>query len=172
MDGWGGMVLAIEIFLLVAGWLLFQQAKTELTARMAQVPVITEIKELKRVIATMLEQLKVESSQISTQLEVRCLEARELINALDRKIDEVQRLPVKSPSRRRSTVPEPHEEPSPIPPAAITDNEASSHQNGNPRHAEVLALNKKGETTATIAQRTGYSVGEVEMILSLNSNNG
>ncbi len=170
MDGWGGMVLAIEILLLVAGWLLFQQAKTELTARMAQVPVITEIKELKRVIASMLEQLKVESSQISTQLEVRCLEARELINALDRKIDEAQKLPIKASSRRRTTVPEPHEEPS-IPPA-ITDNGASSHQNGNPRHAEVLVLNKKGETTATIAQRTGYSIGEVEMILSLNSNNG
>jgi len=171
MDGWGGMVLAIEILLLVAGWLLFQQAKTELTARMAQVPVITELKELKRVVATMLEQLKMESSQISAQLEARCMEARELINALDRRMDEVQKLPIKSSSRRRTTVSEPHEEPSPTPPA-VTANEAPSHQIGNPRHAEVLALNKKGETTATIAQRTGYSIGEVEMILSLNSNNG
>lgn len=171
MDGWGGMVLAIEIFLLIAGWVLFQQAKTELTARMAQVPVITEIKELKRVIASMLEQLKIESSQISTQLEARCLEARELINAMDRKIDEVQKTPVKSVSRRRASVTETHEDPSPAT-SATANLETPPQQSGNPRHAEVLALSKNGESVATIAQRTGYSVGEVEMILSLNSNNG
>ena len=43
-DVWGTIVLFINVLLLFAGWLLFQQAKSDLTARAAQIPVLSEVK--------------------------------------------------------------------------------------------------------------------------------
>jgi DNA-binding NarL/FixJ family response regulator len=161
---WGAIVLAVQILLLVAGWVLFQQAKTELTARAAQVPVLTEIKALQKSIAALLEQLKLESTQTSAQLEARCLEARELLAALDRRLQEI----AASSAGRSACAPETtavvssSPSPSPAPPPAA-----------NPvltaRYQEVYSLADAGQDNAVIAQSTGFSVGEVELILGLRS---
>ena len=50
--------MVVNILLLIAGWLLFQQAKSDLTARAAQIPVLSEVKALQKSIAALLEQLK------------------------------------------------------------------------------------------------------------------
>src|SRR5438067_11395491 len=85
MDTWGSILLAVNILLLAAGWLLFQQAKSDLTARAAETPVLSEIRALQKSIARLLEQLKLESTQMSAQLDVRCAEARELLESLDQR---------------------------------------------------------------------------------------
>lgn len=155
MDAWSSIVMVVNILLLVAGWLLFQQAKSDLTARAAQIPVLSEVKALQRSIAKLLEQLKLESAQASAQLEARCLEARDLLAALDRRLEERRDAkPAGRGSRRRSSLPEQ--------PEAKAADSAS-------RHEGVCALADEGLDSSVIAQQTGYSTGEVELILDLRN---
>src|SRR5437016_6552638 len=103
MDSVSIVVLVVEILLLMAGWLLFQQAKSDLTARAAQAPVLSEVKALQQSVAGLFEQLKLESAQSCAQLEARCIEARDLLAALDRRCDDaVPAGGARTPSRRRS----------------------------------------------------------------------
>lgn len=166
---WGPVVLGVQILLLVCGWVLFQQAKSDLTARAAQIPVLSDIKELQKTITALLEQLKLESGQVSAQLEVRCLEARELLTALDRRLEEMPPAKrtakaildaseaVAAPRRRRAVV-----ETVEIPAvSAETPVEIPS------RYQEVYALADEGLSAAEIARQTAFSAGEVELILGL-----
>jgi hypothetical protein len=161
---WGAIVLAVQILLLVAGWVLFQQAKTDLTARAAQVPVLTEIKALQKSIAALLEQLKLESTQTSAQLEARCLEARELLTALDRRLQEIEAPGPDSPARIPETTAVVSPSPSLSPAPPLPANSALTA-----RYQEVYSLADAGQDHAVIAQSTGFSVGEVELILGLRS---
>src|SRR5215470_679314 len=95
------VVLSVQFLLLLAGWLLFQQAKSELTARASEAPVLAEITALQKSISALLEQLKLESTQASAQLEARCVEARDLLAALDRRIEALQETPSKRSLKRR-----------------------------------------------------------------------
>jgi len=165
MDVWSSIVLMVNILLFLAGWLLFQQAKSDLTARAAQVPVLSEVKALQKSIAALLEQLKLESAQMSAQLEARCLEARNLLAALERRLEEAEE--TKSSPRIRASRRD-------IPPSEAAAGrglrpagDAGTVRTTSPRHQEVYALADEGLTPAAIAQRTGFSEGEVELILGL-----
>jgi len=164
---WGSIVLVVEILLLVAGWLLFQQAKTELTARAVQIPVLSEVKALQKSVVALLEQLKLESTQVSAQLEARCREARDLLAALDRRLEEIQQTPPRAAVRRREKI---TAEPTnaraghtAIPPRTETIPPPTL----NPRYQEVYALADSGLPLSAIAQQTGLSEGEVELLLGL-----
>ncbi len=151
---WTILVLVVEILLLAMGWVLFQQAKSDLTARAAETPVLGEVKTLHNSIVRLLEQLKLESSQSSAQLEARCLEARDLLAALDEKLAVVQpsaRLAAPKPSRRAVVSPKPA-------PA--------------PGYDRVYSLADDGVSAAQIAEQAGLSEGEVELILGLRANVG
>lgn len=156
------LVLAVQILLLVGGWVLFQQAKSDLTARAAELPVLSEVKALQKSIAALLEQLKLESTQVSTQLEARFVEARELLAALDKRLEEMRQLSTRATVRRRmslNTASNPTTDHSP-------SGEAPS-QISNPRHQEIYELADDGLSPVAIAQRTGFAEGEVELILGL-----
>lgn len=159
MDSVSVVVLVVEILLLMAGWLLFQQAKSDLTARAAQVPVLSEVKALQNGVAGLLEQLKLESAQSSAQLEARCIEARDLLAALDRRLDEaLPRGDTRKPSRRRA--------------AAGAENAAAvsaivEAPRAEARYKAVYELADRGIPLAEVAQQSGYSEGEVELILGL-----
>ena len=173
MDAWSSIIMVVNILLLIAGWLLFQQAKSDLTARAAQVPVLGEVKALQKSIADLLEQLKLESAQTSAQLEARCLEARDLLVALDRRLGDLQvPKPASRATRRRGASAErsdirasqsgtdsygPAVEPDVKP--ALPDNSF--------RYQEVYTLADEGLAASTIAQRSGISEGEIDLILSL-----
>jgi uncharacterized protein YlxW (UPF0749 family) len=160
------LVVSIQILLLVGGWVLFQQAKSDLTARAAQMPVLTEVKALQKSIAALLEQLRRESAQISTQLEARFVEARELLAALDKRLEEIKQLSARAAVRRRGARdPSPSASTSRV--SEIPSMENSPSQIIPPRHQEVYALADDGLTPAVIAQRTGFAEGEVELILEL-----
>jgi hypothetical protein len=171
MDAWSSIVMVVNILLLIAGWLLFQQAKSDLTAKAAEAPVLSEIKALQKSIAALLEQLKLESVQSSAQLEARCLEAREMLTALDRRLEEIREAkPAARPARRREpAATERAERPdraeakpiAPEPPPATTDSPS--------RYEAIYALADEGFGFAEIAQRTGHTAGEVELILGLRN---
>jgi len=168
MDSLGPFILGMEILLLLAGWILFQQAKSDLTARAAQMPVVAEIKALQKSIAQLIEQLKLESVQVSAQMEARCIEARELLAALDRRLDEVPAAPAARGARRRVAPSEPV--PTRIPaPEPVREPEPPMTRATNPKYQEVYGLTDEGVAPAEIAHRTGLSEGEVELILGLRA---
>lgn len=167
MDAWSNIVLVVNVLLLIAGWLLFQQAKSDLTARAAETPVLTEVKELQRSIAILLEQLRLESGQMSTQMEARCIEARDLLAALDRRLEEgAQQKPLARPSRRAK-------------PAngrwahdltGTSDADALANVPEAPgRRESIYALADAGLDAPDIGRKIGCSTGEVELILGLRS---
>ena len=159
-DVWGTIVLVVNILLLFAGWLLFQQAKSDLTARAAQIPVLSEIKALQKSVATLLEQLKLESIQTSAQLDARCAEARDLLAAIDRKLEEADRLPAR-PTRKRA----------PGAPRAAPPNTGTAQPDeqraSDSRREQVFAMADEGAAAAEIARSTGLSEGEIELILGM-----
>jgi len=167
------VVLSVEFLLLLAGWLLFQQAKSELTARATEAPVLAEITALQKSISALMEQLKLESTQASAQLESRCVEARDLLAALDRRLEALQAVPSKRSLKRR---------PIPIDAGGSSDHETgdavdplagetSAHSSSN-RCQSVYAMADDGIAVAEISQQTGYSLGEIELILGLRQSVG
>jgi hypothetical protein len=162
MDPWGSIILVANFLLLVAGWVLFQQAKSELNARAAEAPVLAEIKALQKSVAALLEQLKLESAQTSAQLDARCVEARDLLAALDRKLEEVKQSPRTSTRRREAVAAAaPRGEERAAGPAVEEAEERGS------RYPQVYALADEGLSVPEISQRVGLTHGEVELILSL-----
>jgi hypothetical protein len=151
---------------LLAGWLLFQQAKSELTARASEAPVLAEIKALQKSVAALLEQLKLESAQASTQLEARCVEARDLLAALDRRIEALQTGPAKRLIKRRSPAIEFVETGDSGQSVVVSEAEAGNRQSGE-RYECVYSLADEGLAAAAISQQTGYSEGEIELILGM-----
>ena len=117
----------------------------------------------------LIEQIKLEATQTSAQLEARCAEARDLLAALDRRLDEAPQVSGRAPVRRRSSV-------SAESAAARVDRHVPQAPSGpeprlvNPRNEAVYALADEGLESTQIAQRTGISEGEVEMILGLRAN--
>lgn len=169
---WGLAIIAVEILLLAAGWVLYQQARSELTARAAETPVLAEVRSLQESIAKLLEDVRLESVQTSAQLEARCREARDLLSVLDRRLEEINTVPLKAVARRRAPAaspvqeaPEPETEP--VPEAASESDVTSDATPTNPRYADVYDLADRGFGAEAIAQQTGMSVGEVELVLGL-----
>ncbi|MGC8668679.1 MAG: hypothetical protein ACP5VE_11250 [Chthonomonadales bacterium] len=148
MDVLGPIVLVVNILLLVGGWILFQQAKSELTSRAAQIPVLTELRELHKSIAALIERLRLEADQASAQLEARCTQARELLMALERKLEQLHAEAPGESGHPRS------EEP-------------PAHSGTQSRHTAVYALADQGLPPSEIARRSGLSAGEVELILGM-----
>jgi hypothetical protein len=175
-DVWGTIVLGVNILLLLAGWLLFQQAKSDLTARAAQIPVLSEIKALQKSVAALLEQLKLESIQTSAQLDTRCAEARDLLAAIDKRLHEARPAPVRliktreaAPRQRTESEapPAPRQvEPSPDEDRRTTDDDRRA---GEFRREQVYSLADMDVDQGEIARQTGFSEAEVELILGMRA---
>jgi len=174
---WQIVVFVLQIMLLAVGYFLFQQARAELSARAAEAPVLSEVKALQRSIKQLLKELEETADQTSARLESRCLEAKELLASLDRRLaaweeGERQAAPsrvVPSPDRQRpemdpaitrglaAVAPNTTDEKSP----------ASAPARPDSRRQTVYALADAGEAPAAIARATGLSEGEVETLLGL-----
>lgn len=163
MEIWGTIALFINVLLLFGGWLLFQQAKSDLTARAAQIPVLSEVKALQKSVASLLEQLKLESIQTSAQLDTRCAEARDLLALIDRKLEEARQAPMK-PSRKREPVPSRDDRNGGMRPEAAAVVAAPARP-PDPRREQIYALADDGAEPSSIARQTGLSEGEIELIL-------
>ena len=185
---WQAVVLVMQILMLAVGWFLFQQARGELSARAAETPVLGEVKALHRSIKQLLVDLEQTSERASGQLETRCVEARQLISALEagvREAVQVQEyssavsphpMPVvleaewaeetmrtasdRLPSRLMAVAAAPE----PLVPASLP---TAAQEERDRRRTRVFALADAGQTPCLIARETGLSEGEVETLLGL-----
>ena len=66
---------------------MFQKARAELSARAAETPVLSEVRALQRSVKQLLLDIESASDRASSQLEIRCVQARELAADLDRRFD-------------------------------------------------------------------------------------
>lgn len=174
---WQAIVLTVQILMLTVGWILFQQARTELTARAAEAPVLSEIKALQRSVKQLLAEIQNASDENSTRLEQRCAEARQLIAELDLRLDrlteEVQ--VAQKPARRGRTASADaggrQREAADRPAVAVVNTgqsvNAPAAKNGSPLKERVYSLADAGSTAAEIARETSLSEGEVETLLGL-----
>jgi len=157
----GGILLAVNILLLTAGWYLFNQARAELNARAAEMPILTEVRSLEQRICALIEQLRQEADRASAQLDARCLDAREQLAALERRLEEFRQATQRGVARRReAVVSQPPVERAPAGPPSGASGQGS-------RFAEVRTLAGQGLTPQAIAERTGLSEGEVDLILAV-----
>ena len=149
---WGILALCGNVLLLASGWFLFQQAKSALANQALDAPVLKELKALQQSVALLVEKLRLESAQCSAQVEARCLEARDLLMALERKLEEAEaRVAVRTRSRERTRAAErgPAEDPT------------------EALRTAVRRLAGSGMEASDIAREIGLSQGEVEVMLSL-----
>lgn len=151
MTEWQLLLLAVQSALLVVGWLLFLQAKTELTARAANAPVVTELRSLKQGVQALVRELDQASVEASARLQVQCDEARRLIERLDT----AQMTCV--PGRKPPGTTQEH---------SLTAGKTPSAPLASLRDT-IAALRVQGEDPDTIAGRLRLSKGEVETILAL-----
>ncbi len=173
---WQAVVLVVQILLLAVGWLLFQQARSELTARAAEMPVLSEVKALHRSVKQLLVEIEEASDRTSGRLEARCDEARGLLNALDARLNARSEPPQASPA---APPPVYAVAASPLPVAEtdatapfMREDETRAPVTRPSRREIVYALADAGESSAAIAQATGQSEGEVETLLGLRVQRG
>ena len=156
--------VAICLLLMVVQVFHHLQARSDLTARAAQIPVLSEVKALEQSIAALLEQLRLESVQTSAQLEARCREARDLLSALDRRLEEIRQAGQRSVVRRRTT---PTQTGSALPEPPTTDE--SEAPVGENRFQSIYVLADQGLSVSEIARQTGASQGEIELVLGVRA---
>jgi hypothetical protein len=137
------VLTTVNVLLLIAGWVLFQQAKSDLTAKAAEASLQDEVRELRTGIARLLEQLKMESSHAAAQMDARLVEAKDLLARLDHVLDA---------GRGHGDV------------RAVVEGGLRAD-----RYAEVTSMARRGADPSEISQKTGVPLGEVELVLGLRT---
>ena len=89
---WQAVVLALQILLLAAGWLLFQRARGELSARAAETPVLAEVRALQKNVKQLLQEINSASERQSLRLEGGCAEASGLLIDLNEQMRDAERI--------------------------------------------------------------------------------
>ncbi len=72
---WQAVVLAIQILLLAAGWLLFQRARGDLSVQAAESPILTEVRALQKSVKQLLLEMELAADRQSIRLENGCADA-------------------------------------------------------------------------------------------------
>lgn len=163
---WQAIGFALQILLLTVGWALFQKARSELSARAVEAPVLSELKNLQRNVRQLIEQLEEASLEASARLERGCSEARELLAILDHHLKRWEEVEACSTKPTFSTVPQrpSAEERCESTNAALLWKQAAKVPS---RKEQVYALARQGASPASIAREVGISEGEVETLLGL-----
>ena len=169
---WQAVVFALQIMMLTVGWMLFQKAKGELSAKAAEAPVLTEIKALQRSVKQLLLEMTEASHHTSARLEVQCAEARTLVTDLEERLERAQFL-----RGNLSTNQSPNQPVAPV----LTVVETYEPKLREPTYASptlssreerkrlIYELADAGASAAAIARETEISEGEVETLLALRT---
>ena len=83
---WQAVVLAVQILLLAAGWLLFQRARGELSVRAAETPVLAEVRALQKSVKQLLIEIESAADRQSLRLENGCSDAAAILVEMENKI--------------------------------------------------------------------------------------
>lgn len=191
---WQAVVLTIQILLLAIGWVLFQRARGELSARAAETPVLTEIKALQNNIKSLLAELKHTADEKAEHLEQRCEDARAMLEILDSRLAESEQVALRmeeaadqcnaavlrnaaeaSPSAGQSVPLRLSSESIAQPLADFREginlamtNSINSRDSAHQQSRNlVFSLADAGEKPAAIARAARLSEGEVETLLGL-----
>src|SRR3954465_3176011 len=87
---WQAVVLAVQILLLAAGWLLFQRARGELSARAAETPVLAEVRALQKSVKQLLLEMEAAAARQAARLETGCSEAAAILVEMESKIRDAE----------------------------------------------------------------------------------
>src|SRR5438270_7345239 len=179
MVEWQFVVLALQILLLAASWLLFQRARGELSAHAAKAPVLSEVQSLQERVKRLLAEMEAAADAHSARLEDGCDRAAAMLTALETALGHGERdsfamesahpAPVTDEPPRMEparTEPPPGEQP------ALDELLSARPVYRVPESAEELrnqiyALADKGRTVASIARAVQRSEDEVESLLTL-----
>jgi hypothetical protein len=150
------LMVLLQALLLIAGWLLFLRAQTELRAQAARQSLTGELEELRQTIDALLHKLAEDAARAEARLEARLHElehyaAREL---------EAEPTPTSNEMRTPPT-------PSAPPETLTPDSGYNLSGSTTSPYGAVRMLAEQGLTIAEIARQTGYALGEVELILNL-----
>ncbi len=170
------LMVLLQALLLIAGWLLFLRAQTELRAQAARQSLTGELEELRQTVDALLHKLAEEAAQTEARIEARL---RELEHRSTDIPVRATTLGQDSPSHARSTdipVRAPmlgqdcpsHSHPTTPEQETFTSDSGynfTAHE-ASP-YGVVAILAEQGLSVSEIARQTGYALGEVELILSL-----
>ncbi|MCW5933546.1 MAG: hypothetical protein KIT45_04495 [Fimbriimonadia bacterium] len=157
------LILLAQALLLLAGWMLFLKAQTELKAQAARNSLTGELDEVRRSIDALLHKLVSEAASAEARLQAvaRELELSMKTGVLDRNL-----LP------EPELIKEPDQVVSEQVAAAVSETflpgiEYKHTEETSAEHAPIFALASQGLPAIEIARQTGYAPGEVELILRL-----
>lgn len=147
------LMVLLQALLLIAGWLLFLRAQTELRAQAVRQSLTGELEALRQTVDALLQQLIEQAAQAEARIEAKL----ELLNQCGAEVP---------------ASPEPHG-PTGMPVRA-TPPETFTPDTGynllvsqTSPYGAVAVLAQQGLSIPEIARQTGYAPGEVELILSL-----
>ena len=189
------IVLALQIVLLAVSWVLFQQAKTELNAKAAEIPVLTEVQALHDRVKQLLVELERTAEREADRVANECSRAETLLAAMhvasmqgvcgpvtpvastiiDPALAAVHRVTVQPEISTSNPIHQqdddflaPSEQDGRV---VAVDQEGASvnRSSANPmsRREAILRLAMQGESSADIARSLGVSEGEVETVVGL-----
>jgi len=191
---WQAVVLAIQILLLAAGWILFQRARGELSAQAAEMPVLSEVKALQHRVKLLLAELQSATDRQAERLENGCADALAVLTEIENKIQVVEALISRSEraAQRAGVLSAGAADSSGDqgamfgPQDVIVDSrllttdtngdtavlaEAASApaggREGNSRESAIYALADRGLSASAIAHEMRLSEGEIEILLGL-----
>lgn len=169
------LMVLLQALLLIAGWLLFLRAQTELRAQAARQSLTGELEELRQTVDALLQRLIEEAAQAEARIEARLRE-------LEHRGTGVPPVQTQAPLLERpaqATAPRgTGGTPVQVHPlerdAQATGSETFSPDSGynlsgseTSPYGVVAILAEQGLSVPEIARQTGYAPGEVELILSL-----
>ncbi|MFQ3610604.1 MAG: hypothetical protein SNJ72_03820 [Fimbriimonadales bacterium] len=178
------LMVLFQALLLVAGWLLFLKAQSELRAQSARQSLTGEMEALRQTIDALLNRLMEESERAEGKIQHQMEQALHTINKhteelaslavrLEQQIETVnitrQSEPA-NPSADHSKLQQtnPSEPPTQYPmETSAVENRYNLSEQEKPTLGVVAMLAEQGLTIQEIARQTGYAPGEVELILNL-----
>ena len=183
------LMVLLQALMLIAGWLLFLRAQTELRAQAARQSLTGELEELRQTIDALLHKLAEDAARAEARIEARLRELEHytqhapptepapLSPTAQPKITKAQASPLTRGERAGSggiphaqEVDIPREAyPTPDTPAETLTRNSGYNSTGSATSPSgvVRMLAAQGLTVAEIARQTGYAAGEVELILNL-----
>jgi hypothetical protein len=145
------LMVLLQALLLIAGWLLFLRAQTELRAQAARQSLTGELEELRQTVDALLQRLMEEAAQAEARIEARLRE----LEHRGMGVPPVQGQPLERDAQATGS-----ETFAPDSGYNLSGSETSPY-------GVVAILAEQGLSVPEIARQTGYAPGEVELILSL-----
>ncbi|GIV10087.1 MAG: hypothetical protein KatS3mg020_1048 [Fimbriimonadales bacterium] len=158
------LMVLLQALLLIAGWLLFLRAQTELRAQAARQSLTGELEELRQTVDALLQKLVEEAAQAEARLETRWRE----FEMRSRNIPPAQRHTAQGVDTPDTpSIGQGQDTHAPPPETFIPDSGYNLSVPETSLYGAVAMLAEQGLSVPEIARQTGYAPGEVELILNL-----